>query len=308
MFNTLILCMLMCMSSMYGADKEKVAHVGGAKEAACGRVSEQMDALPDTVEKELQLLALTRAKKTQDQLDKVRELLEQGVDANMSKTREHNTPFDSLPIGNAALKGNLFLTELLLEYGADPTATFTLGKHRTQALHCLARGRLNPRLVQKEDCKKIVYALVSRGADPSAGASETLPYTPLHILAMQKRMRWVEQEEIALALFACNALECKESYEGEMPIDIARRNHLWLLARLFKKRRDEIANDREVQTVFLEAFYARDLQRAKEAFDRAKEHHSMVVPREPEHIRYIYTEDIACGASSSSSALSTSLP
>ncbi len=229
------------------------------------------------VARELYLLQLTKGFCNKKQMYAIEIVLQSGAHPNMPNARELGIKFNGWPVGNAALRGNAELTKLLIAYGADPTVTFKLGKHWDQAMHCAARGRHQKDGLQG-DYVNTIYALFRRGANPSAGGNKRLPFTPLHFLAMQKRIPWRRQREIALALFRVDALPDKESFDGRTVQQIAKQSKLPKLAKLMSQRMQEVQKDRYLLNEFLRAFQQKNYAAAARIANQAKSAKQMAAP------------------------------
>lgn len=110
----------------------------------------------------------------------------------------------TLPLHQAALKGNAESVRHLLSYGAKHD---TVGKDGTQPIHEAALGD-NPAVIQE---------LLGKGADINVRTAGGDAQTPLHLAAMMGKMRAVQ------ALVSAGAdLTLKDS-KGRTPYDAAQR-------------------------------------------------------------------------------------
>lgn len=134
---------------------------------------------------------------THRQTDVTKLLLKMGADPNAIGTR------GTMPLADAALKGDIESVRLLLERGARPNAVSQAG---TQPIHDAALG----------DNAEVIRELLKQGADVNARTRDE-SQTPLHIAAAMGKMKAVE---VLVALKADSTI--KDS-EGRTPLDAAER-------------------------------------------------------------------------------------
>ncbi len=292
MFKKLTLFFLTMPYALYGVltsgtNAKSIGHKGIPaykhqqlkKEAKKNNLSAQklLQKKQSLAKKELCLLGLTNKFCSKKRFCAIELLLKSQVDPNMPNARELKISFNSLPIGNAALRGNAKLTDLLQNYGADPAVTFKLGKHLTQAMHCAARGRSVEKGMQG-DYVNTIYVLFRRGANPNAGGNQSLPFTPLHILAMQKNISWARQKKIALALFAIDALPEKKSFQGKTVGCVAGQAKLYKLRAMVSRRMQELRRERKICNMIADALTQKDCASAFKAISNAQGKQQMVLP------------------------------
>jgi len=155
-------------------------------------------------------------------LERVRELLEEGIDPNARDAHGET------PLHKAASEGHVHVARLLLEHGANPNARDEVG---WTPLHWAAyKGHVD-----------VVKLLLKHGADPNAQSNSG--ETPLHIAAYNGHV------EVVKLLLEYKADPNAKDKDGDAPLHAAaRRGHVEIVKLLLEYGADPKVKDKDGNT------------------------------------------------------------